>query len=197
MPLIRTFLLVAGVLWLGTPKRVAAQASATVQASVITTTEPDTPYGIERDSLMRRAARVRTRTEARIVSFQASFTSIGGTRRKVASFGRLKSSGDAGLTIRYSQVKVQTSKHKTSGAEVEKICYYGIGKRLLLAEYYEQHRLVRLDLREYPLRAGGEYGTVFRRTQWLSGDYLHLTTYAQENRGKVQHYYYTFPQQPR
>jgi hypothetical protein len=191
----RLFVVLAGLLWLGTCERAAAE-SVTVKARV-STTEPDTPYAVERDSLMRRAARVRVRTEARIVSFHASFGAIGGTRRKVANFGRLKSQPGASSNTRYSEVKRQISKHKSSGAEVERIFYYGIGKRLLLAEYYEQHRLVRLDLHEYPLREGGEYGTVFRKTQWVSGDYLHLTTYAQENRGTIHQYYYTNPQQPR
>lgn len=186
----------AALLLLGARQRAAAQASATVQAQAYST-EPGTPYTTERDSLWRRAARVRARTEARIVSFHAAFAAVGGTRRKVVSFGRLKTAGSAGQTIRYTQVKVQTNKHKTSGAEVEKICYYGTSKRLLLAEYYEQHRLVRLNLHEYPLREGGEYGTVFRKTQWVSGDYLHLTTYAQENRGTIHQYYYTAPQVPR
>jgi hypothetical protein len=50
---------------------------------------------------------------------------------------------------------------------------------------------VRLELHEYLLREGREYGSVFREAQWRQGDYLHLTTHAQENRGTVKHYYYT------
>jgi formylmethanofuran dehydrogenase subunit E-like metal-binding protein len=57
--------------------------------------------------------------------------------------------------------------------------------------------LVRLTLHEYPQREGNEYGKVFRTTQWVRGDYLHLTIYAQEGKGTITQYYYTQERTPR
>jgi hypothetical protein len=188
----RLSFLVSSFLVLGSLGQAAAQptSSPAVLTTVTTTEGPTTPYAIERDSLWRRAGRVRARTEARIAKFRGSNMALGGTSRTVESYAQLKGKSSAG-SLRYTRVKREISKHKTTGAEVEKRFYYGLDNRLLLAEYYEQHQLVRLELHEYPLRAEGEYGTVFRDTQWLRGDYLHLTTHAQENRGKLTHYYYT------
>lgn len=56
---------------------------------------------------------------------------------------------------------------------------------------------MRLELHEYPMRDGNEYGTVFRTTQWVRGNYLHLTTHAQENKSTIKHYYYTEERTPR
>jgi len=122
--------------------------------------------------------------------FRQSSFAVRGTRRKVESYATLRVTPTSN-SIRYARVKRDISKHKTTGAELEKRFYYGITGHLLLAEYYEAHQLVRLELYEYPLREGREYGTVFREAQWLRGDYLHLTTHAQENRGTSKHYYYT------
>jgi hypothetical protein len=171
--------------------RVAAQTSSFQSVTTtVETTEDTTPYTMERDSMRQRVNRVHARTEARIKLFRQSSFALGGTCHKVESYAALRATPTS-HTIRYSRVKHEISKHKTTGAEVEKRFYYSLSNRLLLAEYYEQHQLVRLELHEYPLREGNEYGTVFRDTQWLRGDYLHLATHAQENRGKITHYYYT------
>jgi hypothetical protein len=188
-------LLLLTTLLLTTAHRVLAQTGLPVQTSVESTT-PTTPYTIERDSMARRAARVRFRTAGRIGIFRVSSFAIKGTRRKVVSYAKLKPQKTSG-GVRYTQVKREISKHKTNGAEIEKRYYYGLAGRLLLAEYYEQHQLVRLELHEYPLREGNEYGTVFRSTRWVRGDYLHLTTYAQEGRGTITQYYYTEERTPR
>lgn len=166
-----------------------AQTSPAPSAPTVTT-EDATLYTTERDSLWQRAARVRARTQARIGMFRQSSFAVRGTRRKVESYATLRVTPTSN-SIRYARVKRDISKHKTTGAELEKRFYYGITGHLLLAEYYEAHQLVRLELYEYPLREGREYGTVFREAQWLRGDYLHLTTHAQENRGTSKHYYYT------
>ena len=187
----KQLLLLAGlVLALGGSVR--AQAPARVG----TTPSRLTAYAAEYDSLLQRAARVRARTEARIVQFRTAFGAVGGTRRKIVSYGRLKVRDGVPSASSTTRVKVQIAKHKTHGAEISKVFYYGISNRLLLAEYYEQHKLVRLELREYPLRDGNEYGTVFRRTNWVRGNYLRLTTHAQASRGTTQSYYYTAPRQP-
>lgn len=151
---------------------------------------------MERDSLWRRAGRVRALTQARITQFRLSTTALGGTRRKVVSYAQLEHRAGNG-SLRYTRVKREISKRKTTGAEVERRFYYGLGERLLLAEYYEQHQLVRLALHEYPLRKGNEYGAVFRATLWLRGDYLRLTTHEQENRGKTVQHFYTEDHTPR
>jgi hypothetical protein len=187
----KQLLLLAGlVLALGSSVR------AQVPASVGTTLGRRAAYATEHDSLLHRAARVQLRTEARIVQFRTAFGAVGGTRRKVVSYGQLKIRDGLPKSAAVTKVKTQISKHKTHGAEISKVFYYGISNRLLLAEYYEQNQLVRLDLYEYPLRDGNEYGTVFRHTAWASGDYLRLTTHAQEGRGATQRYYYTAPRQP-
>jgi hypothetical protein len=186
----KQLLLLAGLM-LALGSSVRAQAPV----SVGTTPGRRAAYATEHDSLLQRAARVRARTEARIVQFRTAFGAVGGTRRKIVSYGRLKIRDGIPKSASTTRVKTQINKHKTQGAEISKAFYYGIGNRLLLAEYYEQHQLVRLDLYEYPLRAGNEYGSVLRHTAWASGDYLRLTTHAQESRG-TQRYYYTAPRQP-
>lgn len=174
-----------------------APLSVTVPGRTYTTSpENPTPYTTERDSLWRRAGRVRALTQARITQFRLSTTALGGTRRKVVSYAQLERRAGNG-SLRYTRVKREISKHKTTGAEVERRFYYGLGERLLLAEYYEQHQLVRLVLHEYPLRKGNEYGAVFRATLWLRGDYLRLTTHEQENRGKTVQHFYTEDHTPR
>ena len=192
-------MLLSSLFLLGSLGQVAAQSvafpSVPTDTTTSITTEMATPYTTERDSMNQRADRVRARTEARIAQFRTSNLALGGTRRKVESYAQLKGKSAAG-SLRYTRVKHEIDKHKTTGTEVEKRFYYGLGDRLLLAEYYEHHQLMRLELYEYPLREGNEYGTVFRDTQWLRGDYLHLTTHAQESRGKIMHYYYTAPHAP-
>jgi hypothetical protein len=189
--------LLSSLFVLGSLGRAAAQASpASSPTTTAITIEDATPYTTERDSLWQRAARVRARTQARIGLFRSSSFAIRGTRRKVESYAVTKASNTS-RSVRYVRVKHAISKHKTTGAEVEKYFYYDLAGRLLLAEYYEAHQLVRLELEEYPLRGGREYGTVFRRAQWLRGGYLHLATHAQENRGTIQHYYYAEQQAPR
>jgi hypothetical protein len=193
----RLSFLVSSFLVLGSLGQAAAQptSSPAVLTTVATTEGPTTPYAIERDSLWRRAGRVRAATQARIGLFRQSSFAVRGTHRKVESYAMLRATPTS-HTVRYARVKREISKHKTTGADIEKRFYYGIAGRLLLAEYYEAHQLVRLELHEYPMREGREYGTVFREAQWLRGDYLHLTTHAQENRGKLTHYYYTEDQAP-
>jgi formylmethanofuran dehydrogenase subunit E-like metal-binding protein len=189
------WLFLFGTLLLTISFRVRAQTELPVQTTVYSTT-PATPYTVERDSMQRRVARIYARTADRISQFRVSNLGIKGTRRKVISYARLKPQNTPG-GIRYTRVKREINKHKTSGAVIEKRYYYGLSERLLLAEYYEQNQLVRLELREYPLRESNEYGTVFRTTKWVRGDYLHLTTYAQEGRGTIKHYYYTQERLPR
>jgi formylmethanofuran dehydrogenase subunit E-like metal-binding protein len=189
------WLLLLSTLSLTVPYRALAQTVAPAQTSVDSTI-PSTPYTMERDSMQRRVARVYARTATRISQFRVSPLGIKGTRHKVISYARLKPQSTTG-SVRYTRVKLEISKHKTMGAAVEKRYYYGLAGRLLLAEYYEQNQLVRQELHEYPLREGAEYGTVFRTTQWARGDYLHLTTYAQEGRGTIKHYYYTEERVPR
>jgi hypothetical protein len=189
------WLFLLSTLLLTTAHRGVAQTTAPTQTS-LDTTIPATPYTVERDSMERRAARVRFRTANRIRLFRVSSIALKGTRRKVISYAKIKPQNTASNN-RYTRIKREISKHKTTGADIEKRYYYGLAGRLLLAEYYEQHQLVRLELREYPLRQGNEYGTVFRTTQWVRGDYLHLTTHAQESKGTITHYYYTEERMPR
>jgi hypothetical protein len=193
--------LLSSLFVLGALGQAAAQGTSSPSVSVqdinsSVSTEFVTPYTTERDSLWRRAERVRARTQARIALFRKSSFAVRGTRRKVESYALLKAKSGSS-SVRYVRIKREISKHKTAGAEIEKRFYYGLAGRLLLAEYYEGQQLVRLELQEYPVREGSEYGTVFREMQWLRGDYLHLITHEQENRGKSKHYYYTEERAPR
>ena len=138
---------------------------------------------------------MRARTQARISMFRQSSFAVRGTRRKVESYATFKATPTS-TNVRFARVKREISKHKTTGAELEKRFYYGLLGRLMLAEYYEAHQLVRLELHEYPLREGREYGPVFREAQWVRGNYLHLTTHEQEKRGAVKHYYYSEERAP-
>ena len=173
--------------------RAAAQVAPPAPAGPAQATEA-ARYTTERDSLWQRAARVRARTQGRIAQFRTSFASLRGTRRKVVSFGQLKvKKRIAGAPI-ITRVKRQIFKHKTTGSELEKIYYYGAGNRLLLAEYYQEQQLVRLELHEYPLREGNEVETAFRHSKWLLGDYLQLITHVQGDKKSVrQQYYLTAP----
>jgi hypothetical protein len=193
----RLSFLLSSLFVLGSLGQASAQTSpAPSITTTVTTTEYTMPYTTERDSLWRRAERVRARTQARIALFRKSSFAVRGTRRKVESYALLKAKSGSG-SVRYVRIKREISKYKTAGAEIEKRFYYGLAGRLLLAEYYEGQQLVRLELQEYPVREGSEYGTVFREMQWLRGDYLHLITHEQENRGKSKHYYYTEERAPR
>lgn len=173
--------------------RAKAQVAPPLSAAADQTTDV-TRYTIERDSLWQRAARVRARTQGRITEFHTSLLALGGTRRKVVSYGQVQRRANGTPTL--NRVKRQIAKHKTTGSELEKIYYYGTGNRPLLAEYYQQGQLVRLELYEYPLRAGSEYGAVFREAQWVQGDYLRLTTRDQEGGGRPRRFYYAASRLP-
>lgn len=103
---------------LTTTHRGLAQTTAPVQTSVDTTI-PTTPYTIERDSMERRAARIRVRTASRIGLFRVSTLAIKGTRRKVVSYAKLKPQNTSG-SVHLTRVKREISKHKTTGADIEK-----------------------------------------------------------------------------
>jgi hypothetical protein len=188
----KKLLTLTGLLALAAPLAVRAQAPAnlvTVQAST---------YRVEYDSLQRRAARVRGRTDLLITSFKPHFAGLAGTSRRTRSFAppqRLVLPATGEGRIRKVLAKRQIVKHKTHNAEIEKVFYYGTAKRLLLYEYYEQHQLVHQRLFEYSMRNGRAYGGPFRTTEWVRGDYLEVTIRPrplQLNSSRL-HYYFTAP----
>ncbi|MGI4832810.1 MAG: hypothetical protein ACRYFK_05045 [Janthinobacterium lividum] len=188
-------LTLAGLLLLVTTLVARAQVPANILSVRAST------YQAEYDSLQQRAARVRTRTDTLVSRFTTHLAGLGGTSRRIRSFAppqvlMQRVTGEA--STKKVLAKRQIVKHKTHNAEVEKVFYYGASKRLLLYEYYEQHQLVHRLLHEYTLRNGRAFGAPFRTTEWVRGDYLHVTIRPrplQLNSSKLQ-YYFTAPRQP-
>ena len=161
-------------------------------------TPPNSTYEAEHDSLQQRATRIRTRLEKGIASFGTSHAGLQGTSRRTRSFGPRRVLGPAVTgesRINKVLLKRQIVKHKTHNAQVEKLFYYGNGKRVLLYEYYEDGQLVHQKLREYAARNGREYAAPFRITEWTRGDYLEVTIRPrpQQMHSSQLHYYFTAP----
>ena len=131
---------------------------------------PAAAYQAQHDSLEARAQRIRAQTAARTEVFKTSFAGLGGTRRATSSLGRLRARPVTDTGSRLVEVKREVVKHKTHGAEIKKVYYYGPAGQQLY-EYYEGGRLVRLDLANYPV-AGEAGGSAFCTMRWVSGDYL-------------------------
>lgn len=170
----KNYLLLAG--GLASPLLLRAQ-------SAVTPAPPPT-YQVQHDSLWARAQRVRTETAARTVTFRPSFASIGGTRRVVTSLGEQKQRPLTDVGSRIVFVKREVVKHKTHGAEIKKIAYYGGADGLRLYEYYEGGQLVQLELYSYPV-AGGAGGHDFCTMRWLRGDYLSVKLRANAIGGRL------------
>lgn len=193
-----TLLLLTGLL-AGAACPAFAQTTPPVQAlETPPPTPPNSTYEVERDSLQQRATRVRTRIETNIKRFKTHYAGLKGTSRRTRSFAPsvvlgTPVSGDG--VVKKILVKRQIVKHKTHNAQVEKLFYYGAGKRVLLYEYYEDGQLVHQRLREYASRNGREYAATFRLTEWTRGDYLEVTIRPRPDRlnGSQLHYYFTGP----
>lgn len=158
-------------------------------------------YQIEYDSLQVRAARVRTRVEAQISNFRSSFAALGGLSRRTKSYGHLlvpasaRSTSDPRPVERL--VKKQVAKSKTEGAQVEKVFYYSLSGRMLLAEYYAHHLLVKQELYEYPRNQHDiEYHRPFRTTLWVRGDYLQLSIQPRESNAPPLRFYFSSSHRP-
>jgi hypothetical protein len=120
----RFSLLLGSLLVLSSLGRAAAQNVSSLPATVYTQVGTSSlavamPCTIERDSLWRRAARVRTLTSARIELFRKSAFAVGGTRHKVESYAVLQAKSGSG-SVRYARIRREISKHKTTGTEIEK-----------------------------------------------------------------------------
>lgn len=176
-----------------------AQLAAHAQIPILPPTAPAaSTYAVEYDSLQQRTARVRTRIEKGIVRFKNHYAGLAGTSRRTRSFASplllvLPMTGLPGT--KSVLVKRQIVKHKTRNAQIEKVFYYGAGKRLLLYEYYEEKQLVHQRLIEYATRNGREYAAAFRTTEWVRGDYLRVTLQLRpEQLHSTQlRYYFTAP----
>ena len=115
-------------------------------------------YTAAHDSLMRRVADVRAEAEARMSYFKTTTGSLGGLHREVKSYA-----GVATFLVKRQVVR------QCYGTELEKLDYYDVYGRKVLAERYEGRQLTRLELLEYPATPGK-----FRVGRWLlvRGDYL-------------------------
>jgi hypothetical protein len=128
------------------------------------------------DSLMHRAAQIRTHTESQSRGFKASRGSLAALHRRVRVYGPVdESAADSkllkGNSFGGSRIKLQKIKHRF-GVEFEKVVYYNAKNRPVLVERYENHQLTRLELTEFsamPYTA---------KSSWLlvQGDYLRFTT---------------------
>ena len=158
---------------------------------------PSTSYQTEHDSLWQRAARVRTFVDTRIVRSRSTFMALGGTSRRTKSFAYGRLIVGVSKNNNSSVVKKEVTKHKTHSADVAKVFYYAASGKLLLAELYQQHQLVRLQLYEYGERNGRASSNPFRTSEWVRGDHLHLTLRNAADTGGASHsYYFSAPRQP-
>lgn len=158
---------------------------------------PPTTYQTEHDSLWQRAARVRAFVDSRIVRSHSSFMALGGTSLRTQSRARRGSPTNESKAFAYPLIKREITKHKTHSADVAKVFYYTTNGKPLLAELYQQHRLVRLRLYEYSERNGRAFNKPFRTSEWVRGDHLRLTIRnAADTGGTARSYYFTSPRQP-
>ena len=158
---------------------------------------PTSSYQTERDLLWQRAEQVRTLVEARITQSRSSFLALAGTSRRTKSFAPRRQSAVSAKPSDYRIVKKEITKHKTHTADVTKVYYYTISGKLLLAELYQQHQLVRLQLYEYSERNGRAFNHPFRASEWVRGDYLRLTVRnATDDGGPARSYYFSSPRRP-
>ena len=122
---------------------------------------PFPDYAVAHDSLMRKVAAVRTRSDARQMRFIATQGTFGGLHRRIRSYG--------GLNM---VLKKHTVKYRF-GIALERVTYRDLLGRLLLSERYEGQQLTRLELSEYPERFKNP-----ANAKWLlvRGDYLSYST---------------------
>lgn len=115
-------------------------------------------YAAAYDSLMSRVAAVHAQAEERMGLFTATKGSFGGLHRRVKSFAGVSS----------FLVKRQVVKQR-AGTELEKVAYYDSYGRKVLTERYEEQKLTRLELLDYPSTPAR-----FLAGRWLlvRGDYL-------------------------
>ena len=159
--------------------------------------EVPSSYQAEYDSLWQRAARVRALTEARIAWSHSSFLALAGTSRRTISFARGRSEQGKPTSKAFRKIKRQVTKHKTHSADVAKVYYYAADGKLVLAELYQQHLLVRVQLYEYGERNGRALAYPYRKSEWVRGDYLHLSLRnAPGDGGRPRNYYFNAPRPP-
>lgn len=158
--------------------------------------EVPSTYQAEYDSLWQRAARVRAFTEARIIQSHSSFLALAGTSRRTKSYARGRSEKSKSTATTSTLVKKQITKHKSRTADVAKVYYYSANGTLVLSELYQQHLLVRVRLYEYGKRNGRAIGYPYRKSEWVRGDYLHLSLRNAEDGGPPRDYYFTAPRPP-
>ena len=114
-------------------------------------------YTAAHDSLVRRVVNVRTEAEARTIYFKITTGALEGLHQKVKSYA-----GVATFLVKRQVVR------QCYGTELEKLDYYDVYGRKVLAERYEGRQLTRLDCwSTLPLRAN--FG-------WAGGCWCEATT---------------------
>ena len=144
-------------------------------------------FAAAHDTLVRRAGRVRAVAEAHAGYFDYRMGSLGGLYRTVKTYalpGRV--ANPTGAPFVGSVVKRQVVKYRF-GIPFEKVTYRdGRGRKVLL-ERYENHQLVKLELREY------QAASTRPQAHWLlvRGDYLRYTTAAATNNLRRKSYFFS------
>ena len=159
--------------------------------------EVPSSYQAEYDSLTQRAARVRALVDGRIAWSHSSFLALAGTSRRIKSFARGRTEAGKSSSTSFRLIKKQITKHKTHSADVAKVYYYAANGKLVLAELYQQRLLVRVQLYEYGQRDGRTLAYPYRKSEWVRGDYLHLSLRnATGDAGRPRNDYFTAPRPP-
>lgn len=178
--------------------KLSAALGSLLLTATVTCSAQQSPsrFALEQDSLLQRAALIRTQTNRQLVTFKASFASVSGTRRKVISYRFLTASDSTSANPLYQRTKVHTMKHKTSGVDVKKIFYYYGAKNSVLREWYQQQELVRLELTEYFPDGKVHARPLYRKTVFLRGSYLSHQILPRAGRGTKQAARYFFAPKP-
>lgn len=168
-----------GLLMLGAGLAARAQTTTDITTTLAL---PLTPYAAAHDSLMRRVRQVYAQAEAHTGYFHAARGSFGGLHRRVQTYAR---------TSRPLLVKREAVKHKF-GVELQKVRYYDDAGHVVLAERYEGHQLVWLELWEYPARRT-QYGRPAATWLLVRGDYLRHRFLSAPNHTTINYYYQLRP----
>ena len=153
-----------------------AQAQTTPAAPAAPTPLALPTFAAAHDTLAQRAGRVRTITEARAGYFDYKMGSLGGLHRTIKVYAL-----SGGVVVKRQVVKYRF------GIPFEKVMYRdGRGRKVLL-ERYEDHQLVKLELREYHAALSRSQG----RWLLLRGDYLRYTTAATTNGQRRESYFFS------
>ncbi len=170
-----------------------AGLSASAQAQTTSASQPATPlgvfslpgtpseaarYAVAHDSLTRLVNTTYANAANLMVSFNEAQSSFGSIHSRVKSFS------DTQLK---QLVKREVVKQRF-GIELKKVAYYDPKGRKFLMERYENHQLVRLELKQYQ----EPYNAPAATWVFVRGNYLKRTSNSASNGGKGRQTSYFF-----